>query len=147
MLRCPLETARPLYCFRDATERARRRASPRSHPAVRIATRPGSRDTAVVFDFHRYRTHAVNTARVLAESGVRVVAVTDGPLSPLVALTDTWCELIVPAVGPFDSSVPAVAMAELFVASVAGVLREDARERIDRTEELWEVTGVFVADA
>ncbi|MDH3785428.1 MAG: hypothetical protein OEV00_08900, partial [Acidobacteriota bacterium] len=66
-----------------------------------------------------------------------------GPLSPLAALTEHWCALTVPAVGPFDSSVPAVAAAELLVAQVSRDLKKDARDRIDRTEALWDTTGTF----
>ena len=101
-------------------------------------------DTAVVFDFARYRRHAITAARTLARDGVEIVAITDGPLSPLATLTDSWCALTIPAVGPFDSSVPAVAVAELLVASVATRLRDKARDRIDRTEALWEATGTFL---
>ena len=101
-------------------------------------------DAAVVFDFARYRRHAVDAARILSGYGVDIVAITDGPLSPLAALTETWCELRVPAIGPFDSSVPAVAVAELLVARVAAELPDEARERIDRTEALWEATGTFL---
>ncbi|MEM7202263.1 MAG: MurR/RpiR family transcriptional regulator [Planctomycetota bacterium] len=100
-------------------------------------------DAAVVFDFARYRRHSVEAARILADQGVALVAVTDGPLSPLAALTQTWCELDVPGIGPFDSSVPAVAVAELLVAQVAGELQDHARERIDRTEAVWDATGTF----
>jgi len=104
----------------------------------------GDRDVAVVFDFYRYRQDAVDTASAFAESGVKIVAITDGPLSPLAALTDKWLGLSVPAVGPFDSSVPAVVAAELLVAYVARKLHMQATERIDRTEEMWAATGTFV---
>ncbi len=104
----------------------------------------GPRDAAVVFDFFRYRRQVITAAHVFADSGVAVVAITDSPLSPLVELADTWCEIEVPAVGPFDSSVPAVAMAELLVARVAKGLHEQATARIDRIESLWEETKVFV---
>jgi DNA-binding MurR/RpiR family transcriptional regulator len=70
--------------------------------------------------------------------------ITDSPLSPLVELTDTWCEIEVPAVGPFDSSVPVVALAELLVSRVARDLYDEATDRIDRIEALWEKTGVFL---
>lgn len=105
-----------------------------------------SRDVAVVLDFRRYRTEAIRTAQILAERGVSIVAITDGPLSPLAPLTDTRIDLDVPAVGPFDSSVPAVAMAELLVALVATQLHDEATERIDRTEQMWEETKTFMAD-
>ena len=103
----------------------------------------GPQDAAVVMDFFRYRRQVTEAARLLAKSGVAIVAITDSPLSPLVELTDTWCEIEVPAVGPFDSSVPAVAIAELLVARVARDLHGQASTRIDRIEALWEETAVF----
>ena len=101
-------------------------------------------DAAVVFDFVRYRRHSIEAARALVAAGVDLVAVTDGPLSPLAELTETWCELEVPGIGPFDSSVPSVALAELLVARVARELRDEASARIDRIEDLWAATGTFL---
>jgi DNA-binding MurR/RpiR family transcriptional regulator len=103
----------------------------------------GPSDALVVMDFFRYRRQVIKAARLLARSGAAVVAITDSPLSPLVELTDNWCEIEVPAVGPFDSSVPAVAIAELLVSRVARDLHEAAAARIDRIEALWEETRVF----
>ncbi len=104
----------------------------------------GPRDAAVVFDFFRYRRQVINATRVFADAGVSIVAITDSPLSPLAELADTWCEIEVPAIGPFDSSVPAVAIAELLVAQVAKEVHEEATARIDRIESLWEETEVFL---
>jgi len=101
-------------------------------------------DTAVVFDFARYRRNSITTARALSDMGVQIVAITDGPLSPLASLTKTWCELKIPATGPFDSSIPAVMTAELLVAQVVTQLGKDARDRIDRLEALWQATGTFL---
>lgn len=104
----------------------------------------GPRDAAVVFDFYRYRRQVTTAARIFAKAGVTVVAITDSPLSPLVELADTWCQIEVPAIGPFDSSVPVVAICELLVAHVAKHLHDDATNRIDRIETLWEETEAFV---
>jgi len=104
----------------------------------------GPGDAAVVFDFFRYRRQVSNATRVFADAGVAVVAITDSPLSPLVEMADTWCEIEVPAIGPFDSSVPAVAIAELLVSHVAKSLHQEAAARIDRIEALWEETEVFL---
>jgi DNA-binding MurR/RpiR family transcriptional regulator len=113
------------------------------HSSARDLSGAAPGDTAVVFDFARYRRHSVAAARALAERGVAIVAITDGPLSPLAALTETWCEIEVPGIGPFDSSAPAVVVAELLVAQVASQLQEQARERIDRTEAMWKSTQTF----
>ena len=106
----------------------------------------GPRDVAVVMDFSRYRQSVIGTARLLNELGVKLIVITDGPLSPLAALTTTWCTLRVPAVGPFDSSIPAVALSELLVAQVARRLHDAATARIDRTEELWAAGETFYRD-
>jgi DNA-binding MurR/RpiR family transcriptional regulator len=104
----------------------------------------GSGDTAVIFDFHRYRRRVVTAARTLADAGVAVVAITDSPLSPLVEPAVAWCEIEIPAIGPFDSSVPVVAMAELLVSRVAREIHDNATARIDRIEALWATHEVFV---
>ena len=104
----------------------------------------GPGDAALIFDFHRYRKQVAIAARALAGAGVTVVAITDSPFSPLAELADTWCQIEVPAVGPFDSSVPVVALCELMVAEVAKELFDDATDRIDRIETLWEDTEAFI---
>jgi len=103
----------------------------------------GPCDAAVVFDFFRYRRQVATAARVFADAGVTVVAISDSPLSPLVELADTWCQIEIPAVGPFDSSAPVVLMCELLVAQVAQELQDDATNRIDRIDALGEETEVF----
>lgn len=104
----------------------------------------GPGDAAVAVDFIRYRRPVASATRFLAEAGVTVVAITDSPLSPLVEPANTWCQIEVPAVGPFDSSVPVVALCELLVAGAAKALHENAKSRIDRIEALWEETGAFL---
>lgn len=101
-------------------------------------------DAAVVYDFARYRRHSVFAARTLAELGVTLIAITDGPLSPLASLTGTWCKLNIPAAGPFDSAVPSVLTSELITARVVGILGKKAHEQIDRLEELWQRMGTFL---
>lgn len=122
-------------------------------PGVRIleehsfganASEAGPGDAAVIFDFYRYRRQVTNAARIFADTGATIVAITDSPLSPLVEVADVWCEIEIPAVGPFDSSVPVVAVAELLVSQVATSLKQDATQRIDRIEALWETTEVFL---
>ncbi len=102
-------------------------------------------DTAVIFDFARYRRNSISAARKLAELGVTIVAITDSPLSPLASLTKNWCELKIPAVGPFDSALPVVLTAELLVSRVVEQLGVRARDQIDQLEAFWQETGVFLS--
>ena len=102
-----------------------------------------NRDAAVIFDFARYRRTCVFAAQALVDLGVSLVSITDSPLSPLVSITESWCTLDIPAVGPFDSSLPAVLAAELLVLKVATELGSAIHPRIDRLERLWEQTRTF----
>ena len=117
-----------------------------AHTVGRDLCHAGKNDIAVVFDFARYRKSSVSTAKAMRKLGVPLVAVTDSPLSPLAALTHLWCELKVPAVGPFDSSLPAVAAAEILVAEVVHILGDTARERIDKLEQQWRASDTFCDD-
>lgn len=101
-------------------------------------------DLVVIFDFARYRRNPISAAKAMRELGVPIVAVTDGPLSPLVALTDDWVQVHIPAVGPFDSSVTSVLMAELLVAHTAHALGERAERHIDQLESVWRTTGTYL---
>ena len=153
----PIERARNVWILSGETSRAGAHALhsglsmvrsgvhwPEQHSLSTELSAVGAGDAAVVFDFFRYRRQIATATRVLAEAGATVVAITDSPLSPLVELADVWCEIEVPAIGPFDSSVPVVAIAELIVSRVARDLHDDATARIDRIEALWETTEVFV---
>lgn len=104
-------------------------------------------DLVVIIDFPRYRSAVVRAARLFAEAGAKILAITDGPLSPLAQATDLWCAVEVPAIGPFDSSLPAVALAELLVMELAAQQQVGATERIDRTEEMWSATETFYEDS
>lgn len=117
------------------------------HTTGRDLSGASSSDTAVVFDFTRYRRNSIAAARTLADHGVTIVAITDSALSPLASLTKLWCELTIPPVGPFDSAVPAVTAAELIVTTVASKLGDSARDRIDQLERIWLATGTFLEDA
>ena len=114
-----------------------------AHNIASDLTDAGPCDVGVIFDFQRYRRAAVLSAETLSSLGATILAITDGPLSPLASMTEHWCQLSIPAVGAFDSSVPAVAAAELLVSQVTRDLKVGARERIDRIESLWDATNTF----
>ncbi|MDE0578567.1 MAG: MurR/RpiR family transcriptional regulator [bacterium] len=114
------------------------------HSVGRDLVDAGPADLGIAIDFYRYRRSSVSAARAMASLGVPVAAITDSPLSPLAVTADALCQLTVPAVGPFDSSIPAVVVAELIVAEVAAINRGDAQERIDELEALWAETDTFL---
>lgn len=103
-------------------------------------------DVVIVIDFVRYKRWTVDTMRLLKDRDVPMVAITDGALSPLASLSQEWVGVSVPAVGPFDSSVSAVMVAEILVAEVARQLSASAADRLDAVEDLWISTNRFHLD-
>ena len=97
----------------------------------------GDGDVAVVVDFPRYERWVLDAARSLGGAGVALVVLTDGPLSPLAEGATALLEVPVAPIGPFDSNVGAVALAEALVAEVASLRRDLATERLDRSEDAW----------
>jgi DNA-binding MurR/RpiR family transcriptional regulator len=102
-----------------------------------------SEDLLVAIDFPRYESAVIAAAEFGKESGATVLAMTDGPLSPLASVADVWTGLTIEAVGPFDSVVPAIALVELLVAEVAVLLRNQATTRLDKIEARWAASQVF----
>ncbi len=103
----------------------------------------GPDDAVIAVDVERYERSVSDTARLLVERGAVMVAITDGPLSPLAAAATHWCGVRVPSIGPFDSAVPIVAMAELVIAEVAARRRDAATERLDSAEHAWSTLDAF----
>lgn len=116
------------------------------HTLGRCLSIAGAGDVCVAFDFARYRRASVAAAEALGKLALPVLAITDGPLSPLVPHAHAWCGLEVPAVGPFDSSVPAVLAAELLVQAVVDRLGDEAQARIDRLEDAWTQADTFLPE-
>jgi len=79
-------------------------------------------DVVVAIDFFRYESAVVRTAELLVDIGADLVAITDGAFSPIAAIAMVWCRVDVPAIGPFDSALPAVAVVEALLAEVAHTL-------------------------
>jgi DNA-binding MurR/RpiR family transcriptional regulator len=108
----------------------------RSNPADHLVDL-GRRDVLVVFDYRRYQSDTIQSARVAAAQGSTVVLVTDPWLSPAAAsakfvlVTDVQT-----TVAPFDSMVSAVALTEALIAGVLARLGETAHARMRRLDEL-----------
>ena len=94
------------------------------------------RDVLVAFDFRRYQSDTIEAARVAAQAGCQVIVFTDPWLSPAAASARHVLVAGVATVGPFDSKVGALAVAEALVAAVLDQLGAAAERRMRRLEEL-----------
>jgi len=101
------------------------------------------RDVVVAIDAERYEQAVIRITGQLADRGATVIAITDGPTSPLAAIADIRCDVGVPAIGPFDSAIPVVVVAELVTAAVARAARTGATRRLEAAEATWAELDVF----
>jgi DNA-binding MurR/RpiR family transcriptional regulator len=113
-------------------------APPRVSARVAVA---GASDTVLAIDVRRYDAWVLDAVAGLRTAGGKVVAVTDGPLSPLVVGADAWFAVAAEGAGPFDSHVGTLALLHALVAGVADRLRGSATDRLDRIETAWRETG------
>jgi len=94
-------------------------------------------DVVVAIDLRRYERWLVTAAQRAVDAGASLVAITDGPLSPLAPIAQVVLTVSAAGVGPFDSLVGIVALADVLVAGVAARVRTSATHRLDAIEHSW----------
>ena len=100
-------------------------------------------DVVLAVDVRRYDTWVLEAVTALRQAGNPVVAVTDGPLSPLATGAAAWFAVTAGGSGPFDSHVGTLALLHALLAGVADRLRGTATDRLDRIEAAWRDAGVL----
>jgi DNA-binding MurR/RpiR family transcriptional regulator len=75
------------------------------------------------------------------ERGHTIVALSDGPLSPLAMAADFSFTLAAHSASPFDSHTATLALLELLVAGVAERIRDLAAPRLEQAEAAWAAAG------
>ena len=99
-------------------------------------------DVLVVFDYRRYQSDTIESARLAAGRGCNVILFTDPWLSPASAFARQVLVTSVETVGPFDSLVGAIAVVEAVVAAVLRELGPRAEARMQALERV-RATGVL----
>lgn len=108
----------------------------RGNPAGHLVD-VGRRDVLVVYDYRRYQSDTINSARVAAGRGCTVVLVTDPWLSPAAASAKfVLVTGVQTTIAPFDSLVSAVALTEALIAGVLGRLGESAHARMRLLDDM-----------
>jgi DNA-binding MurR/RpiR family transcriptional regulator len=104
----------------------------------------GPETVVVAIDLRRYERWVVEHVTRAVGDGATLVAVTDGPLSPLAALASVSFAVAAEGAGPVDSHVGTLARANALVTGVAGRLRRSATRRLDAVEAAWRGAGALV---
>lgn len=94
-------------------------------------------DPLVAIDIHRYERSLVSMVGWARDRGAMLIALTDSPLSPLARQAAETFFMSARGVGPFDSVVGGVALANVMVSAVAAKLRDSAAGRLDSIEVAW----------
>jgi len=118
--------------------------SERSAPAQQLIDMRKN-DVLIVFDYRRYQSDTIESARVASAQGCNVILFTDPWLSPASAFARQVIVTSVDMVGPFDSLVAAMALVEGVVAAVLSRLGPRAQSRMQSLERLR--AGDVLADA
>jgi DNA-binding MurR/RpiR family transcriptional regulator len=118
--------------------------SERSAPAQQLIDMRKN-DVLIVFDYRRYQSDTIESARVASAQGCNVILFTDPWLSPASAFARQVIVTSVDMVGPFDSLVGAMAIVEGVVAAVLSRLGPRAQSRMQSLERLR--AGDVLADA
>lgn len=104
-------------------------------------------DVVVAIDIHRYERSLVSAVSWASATGAQVLAITDGPLSPLAGSAAETFLFSARGVGPFDSMVAGVALANVIVGAVAARVQASATGRLDAIEAAWRSWKALVVDA
>lgn len=91
----------------------------------------------VAIDLRRYEAWVVDAARQASAAGMTVVALTDGPLSPLADIAKHAFGVAAASPSPFDSHVGTLALLNVFVGAAADRLRASAAGRLAAVEAAW----------
>lgn len=108
--------------------------------AVRVARQLADvapADVVVVIDLARYDRAVLDAAGRAVGLGAALIALTDSALSPLASGATVSFTASVTGVGPFDSHVGLLALANALLAGVAVRLQRSATDRLDEVEAAW----------
>lgn len=132
--------------FADLLAHLRDGVEPLDGPPPKVVARAalaGPADVVVVVDVRRYDAWVLDATRDLADAGARIIAVTDGALSPLATGAAVVFSVVAEGIGPFDSHVGTLALLHALVAGAADRLRQVATDRLDRVEAAWSRSGAL----
>lgn len=97
----------------------------------------GPGNIVIALDVRRYERWVVDAAAQAVANGAALVAVSDGPTSPLFGPASHRFVVGVGSPGPFESATGVVALLHLLVTATAARLRDDAGGRLDAVEQAW----------
>ena len=106
--------------------------------------RIGEADVMVGISFPRYSTRTVECMRIAQENGARVIAVTDGGMSPLSAEADVRLYAHTDMASFVDSLAAPLSVLNALIVALSLRRSEELTAHLKRLESLWNAHGVYV---
>ena len=103
----------------------------------------GPDDVAVIVAFPRYTMSTLQFARLAAQKGIPLIAVTDRPLSPFVSLAQCWFCVASASSGPVDTYVAAASLLNGIAGLVALQNPELVMQRLQELDRVLDASDTF----
>jgi DNA-binding MurR/RpiR family transcriptional regulator len=100
-------------------------------------------DVFVIFDVRRYENNTLKLAEMAHSRGARIILFTDQWRSPIHVLADMTLSSRIVVPSAWDSSVTTMLLLETMISAVQSLNWEDAKERMEELEEMFNQTGLF----
>lgn len=105
------------------------------------------RDTCVAFGFPRYNAGLLEAMRFAKSHNARMISLTDSASSPIAALSE--CVLVARTDNLYsfvDSFAAPMTIVNALISAVGNRNRETATDRLQKLEQLWKSSGIFVSE-
>lgn len=103
-----------------------------------------SEDVVLAFTFPPYASTSLRVVRWAKKQGARAIAVTDSPISPVGQIVDTVLPAIVSGIGPHNTMVAAMAVANALLNGLVLRNRERALQRYATVTDLMNEWDLYV---
>jgi len=117
--------------------------TPGTHDLWDDLDRVAPEDAVVAITFPRYTRAVVEAALLARKRGCRLIALTDGPASPLAGQADALLAAAYSLEGYVESFTASISLAQALVLEVSRKLGKRALDALRRKEALWAERGVY----
>ena len=101
------------------------------------------RDVMIAITCHPYRAEVIEAVRIAREQGLKVVAISDSPASPIILGADHGFVVAADTPQFFPSSVSTIALLETLLSFVIAVSSEEIVERVEKFHERRHQLGIY----
>ena len=108
-----------------------------------IISRIGPEDTLIAISFPRYSSRTLESMRFANSRGAKVVALTDGPLSPLHDYSDLCLDAQTEMASFADSMAAPMSLVNALLAALGVQNQERLNDSFEQLEEIWDKYRVY----